>query len=188
MEEKLDHLKTIAQKEKKERHIIYASYAVFFSSFCFIFTFNMAVSVFAIMINVCALAAIYSLRAKSDEDSLLENQCTMLIRTFWKTNLFLLIFAALAMFYLLIAVDLLPLKPCLSFLEHHIKRGFSSWNGQTSSVVLDACFQSFLKNNSNTLISGSFIAFSFPLSYLIFRLGRGLKYLSGSRLLPDKKM
>ncbi len=188
MEDNLKALQDIARKEIKEQNSLFSFYAVFFLSFVCAFVPVGFVAVFSVMICVCTLATIYATRSKSEEDSLTENHCSFLIRTFWRTNLYLLISAVVASLFLLVAIDYMPLKPCLSYIERHFLSSLTSWNQAAIGRIMNACYAPFMKGNSQTMLIGTILAIFPPLSYLIFRFGRGVKYLIRSKLLPDRKL
>ncbi len=188
MDDNLKALQDIARQQAKEQHSLFSFYAVFFLSFVCAFIPVGFVFVFSIMICVCTLATIYAVRSKSEEDSLTENHCSFLIRTFWRTNLYLLISTLISLLYLLIMIDYMPLKPCLQYLERHLLSAITNWNYAAIGKILKACYAPFIVSNSKTMLAGTFLAIFPPLSYLIFRFGRGIKYLIRSKRLPNKKL
>ncbi len=188
MDKTLNKLNNIRKEEIKEKRNIFFMYIVLFSSYVGTVTVNGPVSVFCIMICVCTLATVYAARSKSEEDSLLENQCTYLIRTFWKTTFLLICSLAAAFLLLLFTMDYTPLKPCVSVIEQRLISAISDWNSTLINKILRSCSSIFIKHNSETLNFGSIIAFSPPLVYLIFRFGRGIKYLKKLKIIPTKKL
>ncbi len=188
MDKTLDALKDIKKNDNKEKRDIFLMYVIFFPSFMGSFSPKGFVSIFSIMICVCTLATIYAVRSKSEEDSLLENQCTFLIRTFWKTNLLLVFSFIFSAIYMIFTIDYMPLKPCASFIEGYFTSAIRNWNNGVISSILASCSTALLKHNTQTIIFGSFIAFSPSLGYLVFRFGRGIKYLKKLKIIPVKKL
>ena len=188
MDKTLDALNDIKKHEAKEKRNILIMYIVFFSTFIGTFVPKGFFAVFSVMICVCTLATIYSVRSRSQEDSILENQCTFLIRTFWRANLYLFFSFILAALYILFTVDYTPLKPCMAFIEEHFQSVVTNLNGKVISKIMNSCSETLINTNNKSLIFGSLIAFFTPFTYIIFRFVRGIKYLKKLKIIPAKKL
>ena len=184
MQEKVEEIKTIINNKQKERYKIIALYIVFFLSFSIAIVPVSAAPVFALMICVCTLATIYSFRMNSEEDGLLENHTTFLIRTFWRSNLYLIITSFVAVLYLLVSVDYQPLGPCFDTLNSALNNGNFSRLIEIANICDDIFFE---KNAYNIKVMG-FIAFFPILLYLLLRCVKGWIHIVQYKMVPDAQL
>ncbi len=184
MQEKVEKIQNIILKNKKDRFKMMVMYFVFFVSYSVAIIPVSAASVFALMICVCTLAVIYSFRMNAEEDSLLENHTTFLIRTFWRSVLYLIISSFVALLYLLISVDYAPLSPCLEVLNNHIERADIRHIPQ----VIGLCNEIFIETNMVNIKIMAFIAFSPILLYLLVRCVKGWALIVQYKIVPEDKL
>ncbi|PCI52931.1 MAG: hypothetical protein COB36_13810 [Alphaproteobacteria bacterium] len=178
----------VTTKLKKEQKKILAFYIVFFISiFISFIPVNMA-SLFAVMICVCTLSAIYSVRSTAEEDGITENHMTYLIRTFWRANLYMLIAALFGLLYLTIAIDYIALKPCLTYIADH--GTYIIRNGTFDIVfkIMKPCSDVFFQKNQHNLVIAAFIAFFPTLLYLLFRCIKGGMLIMNNEHVPANKL
>lgn len=175
-------------KAQKERHVILAFYVVFFTSIFISFIPINIASLFAIMICVCTLATIYSMRVNSEEDGITENHMTYLIRTFWRANLYMLIAGLFGILYLAIAVDYIALKPCLTYITDH--GTYIIRNGTFDIVfkIMKPCSDVFFQKNQHNLVIAAFIAFFPTFLYLLFRCIKGGLLIMNNEHVPTNKL
>ncbi len=184
MQDKVEKIKTIIYKNKKDHLKMMIIYFVFFVSLSVAVIPISGASVFALMIGVCTLAVIYSLRMNAEEDSLLENHATFLIRTFWRANLYLLITSFIAMLYLLISVDYAPLSPCIEVLNKHIEKA----DIKHIPKVIQVCNEIFIETNMINIKIMAFIAFSPILLYLLVRCVKGWTLIVQHKMVPEDRL
>lgn len=188
MEKNLNSIQQIIKKNNQNRNKILTLYFIFFISFMITLVPFSIASIFAFMICVCTLSVIYSIRSRAEEDSVLENQMTLLIRTFWRANLYLLISFTFGLGYLMFCADYLPLKPCLAYIERH---GVSILMNNTESRlmrIISSCQKPFLAQNFMHLVISGSIAFAPILGYLFYRIAMGILALLNNKLIPLKKL
>ncbi len=184
MQEKVEEIQNIISNQKLERQKIIVMYIIFFLSFSLALIPVSAASVFAIMICVCTLSTIYSFRMNSEEDSLLENHMTFLIRTFWRANLYLLITSFVGILFLLVSIDYQPLGPCIDTISGTLQRG----NFSLLSKILGVCNSIFIEKNWFNIKITAFIAFSPVLLYLLVRCVKGWALIIQYKMVPDAKL
>ncbi len=184
MQEKVEEIQNIISNQKLERQKIIVMYIIFFLSFSLALIPVSAASVFAIMICVCTLSTIYSFRMNSEEDSLLENHMTFLIRTFWRANLYLLITSFVGILFLLVSIDYQPLGPCIDTISGTLQRGHFS----QLPKILGVCNSIFIEKNWFNIKITAFIAFSPVLLYLLVRCVKGWALIIQYKMVPDAKL
>jgi len=184
MQEKVEKIQNIISNQKIERQKIIVMYIIFFLSFSLALIPVSAASVFAIMICVCTLSTIYSFRMNSEEDSLLENHMTFLIRTFWRANLYLLITSFVGILFLLVSIDYQPLSPCINTISSTLQRG----NFSLLSKILGVCNSIFIEKNWFNIKITAFIAFFPVLLYLLVRCVKGWALIIQYKMIPDAKL
>ncbi len=175
----------ISQKDKR---IIYSSYIfLFLSMFATLIPINIA-SVFSLMICVCTLAAIYSVRSNAEEDSILENHMTFLIRTFWRANLYLLISIMLAGIYIAMFADYSAITPCVSYINDHLATIIENSDISRIKKIMEPCSNAFYNNNKHYVMVTILLALLPLLTYLIYRCFFGCVFLRKSKLIPEAKL
>jgi len=184
MQDKVEKIQTIIHKNKKDHLKMMVMYFIFFVSFSVTVVPISGASVFALMIGVCTLAVIYSFRVNAEEDSLLENHTTFIIRTFWRSVLYLLITSFIAMLYLLISVDYGTLAPCIEVLNNHLERADIKHVPQ----VIGLCNEIFIETNMINIKIMTFIAFSPILLYLLVRCVKGWALIVQYKMVPEEKL
>ncbi|PCI97696.1 MAG: hypothetical protein COB14_08675 [Alphaproteobacteria bacterium] len=180
--------KNITTKTNKEKHMIIAFYIVFFTSIFISFIPVNIASLFAMMICVCTLSAIYSVRSTAEEDGITENHMTYLIRTFWRANLYILIASLGSLLYLTILVNYVTLQPCISYISDHWTYIIRNGNFETISTIMKPCGVIFYDKNHHHLIIAAFIAFAPSLLYLLFRCIRGWWLILKNKRVPTNKL
>lgn len=178
----------VTMKLEKEQKNILAFYVVFFVSIFISFIPVNIASLFAVMICVCTLSAIYSVRSTAEEDGITENHMTYLIRTFWRANLYVLIASLGSLLYLTIFVNYITLHPCLSYISDHWTYIARQGNFDTISSIMKQCGSVFYSKNYHHLIIAAFIAFSPSLLYLLLRCVRGWRLIIKNERIPANKL
>ena len=171
-------------KANFERRKILIFYSVFFASFLLTLVPVTAVSVFSLMICVCTLAATYSTRVNAEEDGLLENHMTFLIRSFWRANLYLLFTGTVSLIYLFLLADYETFGACIQAMSTAINNG----NLERLNSLAYACETLFFDKNYNHLIITAFIAFAPIVGYLLYRCTLGWMHSYHHKLVPDNKL
>lgn len=178
----------VTMKLEKEQKNILAFYVVFFVSIFISFIPVNIASLFAVMICVCTLSAIYSVRSTAEEDGITENHMTYLIRTFWRANLYVLIASLGSLLYLTIFVNYITLHPCLSYISDHWTYIVRQGNFDTIFSIMKQCGSVFYSKNYHHLIIAAFIAFSPSLLYLLLRCVRGWRLIIKNERIPANKL
>ncbi|MGN7437792.1 MAG: hypothetical protein ACTHOO_04035 [Alcanivorax sp.] len=184
MQEKVEEIQNIISQQKLERQKIIVMYIVFFLSFAVAIIPVSAASVFALMICVCTLSTIYSFRMNAQEDSLLENHTTYLIRTFWHACLYLIITSFVAFLFILVMIDYESLSACPGAFTNALNKGNFTLIGKIFKVCSEIFYQ---KNLLNIQIS-TFIAFFPVLLYLLLRCVKGWSLIVQYKMVPDAKL
>lgn len=182
-----DERSPLTPTSKKDRKKIQWGYTVFFISFMVALIPVTVASLFAVMICVCTLAALYSMRSNADEDSLLENHATFLIRTFWRANLYLVMTTVLAGLYLTVFADYQPLKPCMMYLENNIVAIAQNASAERLMQIFKPCKETVIRKNlSHFVLSGLIITLPVGM-YLAKRAITGYRAMLRDHLIaPDK--
>ncbi len=178
----------ITTKLKKEQKKILTFYIIFFVSVFISFIPVNIASLFAAMICVCTLSAIYSVRSTAEEDGITENHMTYLIRTFWRANLYVLIATLGSLLYLTIFINYVTLHPCISYISGHWTYIVRQGNFDTISSIMKPCGSVFYSKNYHHLIIAAFIAFSPSLLYLLLRCIRGWRFIIKNERVPANKL
>lgn len=150
---------------------------LFGSLFLTLIPFSVA-SFFSLLLSICTLSGIYSMRSLAEEDSLVENHMNFLIMTFWRVALFVFITSIFATFFLLIFANYDKMDVCVRQIDHFAIGAALSRNGGNFGDFFDRCSAFFLKNNAGQLRATSFIAFGPVLLYLLYRCQKGWKYIA----------
>jgi len=184
MQEKVEEIQNIISQQKLERQKIIVMYIIFFLSLTVTLIPASAASVFSFMICVCTLSTIYSFRMNSQEDSLLENHTTYLIRTFWHVFLYLIVTGFVAVLFLLVMVDYEPLSLCPGALGNALNKGNFALMGK----VMNVCTEIFYQKNLMNIKVSAFIAFFPVLLYLLLRCVRGWTLIVQYKMIPITKL
>ncbi len=172
------------QEQKIQRKILFF-YGLFFSSLIVsLIPFSIA-SIFTLMICVCTLAGIYSVRSTAEEDSLLESHMTHLIKTFWRVNLYLVLTTVFGLLYVALFADYQPLRPCLNTFQRHIVYISENLSAKLLDKVFKGCKATFLEKNYNHLIITAIIAFGPILFYLLRRCIKGVILIKNNQHIPE---
>ncbi len=173
--------------EQQQKKIIFY-YVFFFASLIIaIIPFTIA-SIFSFMICICTLSGLYSTRSIAEEDSLIENQMTFLIRTFWRVNLYLIFTGVFALLYMAFFAEYSSLKPCVNTFNRHFTYISNNFSIEIMDKVSKGCRGNFIKDNYNHLIITALIAFGPILFYLLKRCITGLMFVRANILIPDEKL
>ncbi|MGH1378908.1 MAG: hypothetical protein ACRBB3_08815 [Alphaproteobacteria bacterium] len=173
---------------KKQKRRIITLYTFLFTSMTISFIPVNITSLFAAMVCVCTLSVIYSIRSTAEEDGLMENHTTYLIRTFWRANLFVLISSLLSLLYLTAFVNYVTLQPCLSYISENITYIIRHGSLKTILMIMDPCNDVFYNKNQHHLIIAAFIAFLPSLLYLLMRWVQGSVLIIKNERIPANKL
>lgn len=188
LNDKVEAIQEIIQENKKQSRTILIVYFIFFASFIVALVPLSIASIFALMICVCTLAVIYSIRSRAEEDSITENQMTFLIRTFWRTNLYLVITCALGGGYLVTFADYLPLKPCTDYFERYFLSIANNMSLEKLVIIFSKCEGDFTQSNWKHLMISMTIVICPALSYMIYRITKGTHAVFNNSLIPQHKL
>ncbi len=153
-------------------------------------------AMFLPFLNVSFLASVgliflifflYAARSKADEDSLLENHLSYLIKSFWKGNIFLVLFFAIGGVFLSLTMDYAPIMPCLDYVMNNAMSLAQKNDLSTVIEIFKPCEKQFLAKNMGQLIATGTIAFIPSLAYLSYRLVYGLIVLRKNRLISLRR-
>ncbi len=119
------------------------------------------------------LVIAYVLRTGAEENSLLENHMTFIIRTIWIGSFFAMLAMFAASFYLLKTIDNTPLNPCI---EKFLAMGavLDMSNPESLMGIFSNCWAAYWSANMKAFIGGGVIAAGPVLFYFIVRYARGL--------------
>lgn len=178
---------TIPKNRKEEKKILIL-YAVLFISMLVSFIPVNIASLFAIMVCVCTLSIIYSIRSTAEEDGMIENHTTYLIRTFWRANLCVLISSLVSLLYLTVFVNYVTLQPCISYISEHLTYLVRQGSLNTLMMIMEPCGNVFYNKNQHHLIIAAFIAFFPSLLYLLLRCVQGSILVVKNERVPANKL
>lgn len=155
---------------------------LFGSLFLTLIPFSVA-SFFSLLLSICTLSGVYSMRSLAEEDSLVENHMNFLIMTFWRVCLFVLITSIFATFFLLIFANYKQMDICVRQIDYIAIGAVRSRNASNFSLLFDYCSQLFLKNNARQITATSIIAFAPVLLYLLYRCQKGWRYIASGHFI-----
>lgn len=146
-------------------------YVVFCSSSLIATVPVTSMSVFALMICICILAAIYTyrVRGKKARNKLVIAHTTYIIRTFWRICLLLIITSFVGLLYMLVMVEYGPLEECIVTIFGTVNKG----NFSRTYEILGVCGDLIIEENRRNLHFVGFIAFSPVFLYVLWRCVRG---------------
>lgn len=120
------------------------------------------------------LVMAYVLRTGVDEDSLLHNHLTFIIRTIWIGSLLALLTLTAASLYMLETLNNEPLLPCINEL-YGAATNTNVWDPLAMrNLVSGQCWDNYWRENLSVFIIGGSIAIGPVLIYFGFRYARGL--------------
>lgn len=184
MKNTLTTLRKALAEQDKEKRTIMTIYVVFFLSFIVTLIPVNIISLFSFMICVCTLAAIYSVKSNSEEDSFSENHMSYLISTFWRANLYFFIAAMFAALYIGIFTNYHTLKPCMGYIDDYLMSAIRKLDFSRLPSILRTCEKPFMESNKITFIVTAFIAFSPALFYIAYRCFKGWAYFIKNEMIP----
>ena len=184
MEEKAEVIKNVVTKNERERSQLVGLYMLFFFSLFITVIPVTPASVFSFMLSVCTIAGLYSIRLKTEEDSLLENHMTFMIRTFWRSFLVFLSGAFIGLLFLLASLDYTPIAPCGEVFFNALNR----FAFTTMAKTIDICGELLYEENVRNFTITALIAFSPVLLYLVYRCVIGWVALMQHKLIAKKKL
>ncbi|MDH5723600.1 MAG: hypothetical protein OEY94_09805 [Alphaproteobacteria bacterium] len=173
-------------KPTTERSRILVYYIIMFGSLVLICMPSLYLSLISTLICCFTLAAVYSARFNSEEDSLTENHMTYLIHTFWYTMLFLLYSVIAGLTYLLLFANYHVIGPCLELLPGKLVSITRSFNIDSLIEFTGSCAKAFTEENSTHLLMTSLIAFLPVIMYLLYRFIKGWTCISKAIPVPMK--
>lgn len=169
-----------------ERSRIMAYYVVLFGCLALICAPSLYLSLISTLICCFTLAAVYSARFNSEEDSLTENHMTYLIHTFWYTMLFLLYSVIAGGTYLLLFANYQVVGNCMELLPTKIATATQNLSFGGFTKFIGHCTDAFSEKNELHLLITSLIAFLPIILYLLFRFIKGWSCVSKSMPVPMK--
>lgn len=178
MEEELESVKMIVSQQEKETRKTKIVFVIFFLSMFVSFIPLSVASVFSMMVCICTLATVYSMRGTAEEDGLVENHMTFMIRTFWRVNLYFLITSVLAILYILIMADYSVLKPCFALSDKFLYSAIDMHDLSKFNYLIEICKSTFFDRNLNHLKITAVIAFLPIILYLLYRCVVGWLHIS----------
>ncbi len=136
-------------------------------------------SVFALMICICILAAIYTYRVRGHKgkNTIVIAHTSYIITTFWRAIILLCITSFIGLLYMLVMVDYAPLEKCTSPMISAFNKG----HFQALQKILDFCSELIVEKNRLNLRVVGFIAFFPVFLYVLWRCVRGSMLLAFSR-------
>lgn len=170
-------LSALDQQDKDFRNTKIAFVLLFGSLFLTLIPFSVA-SFFSLLLSICVLSGIYSMRSLAEEDSLVEDHMSFLIMTFWRVALFVFITSIFATFFLLIFANYEKMDVCMRQIDYIAFGAIRSGDGHNFGRLFDYCSRLFLKNNGKQALATSIIAFGPVLVYLLYRCQKGWKYIA----------
>lgn len=136
-------------------------------------------SVFALMICICILAAIYTyrVRGKKAKNKIVIAHTSYMISTFWRAIILIAITSFIGLLYMLVMVDYEPLETCTRSMLAAINSGHM----RTLQRILNVCGELIIEKNRLNLHIAGFIAFLPIFLYVLWRCVRGSVLLAFSK-------
>lgn len=126
-------------------------------------------------------------RKKCDAHSLTESHTTYIIRTIWISAVYAVITMAVAIAYLIPALDHAAFEACSNDLMSRGTEWIEQAGPDEAYAVIAPCMDGFISLNKTALINAAIIAGAPVLLFMAYRLAKGLsRALKGYRLLNEK--
>lgn len=168
-----------------ERSRVLTLYLVFFGSILLLFVPSIYGALIGLFVCLMTLVGIHSVRSNAEEDSLTQNHMTFLIRTFWRTNLFLLYSAIVSSVYLVLFAEYKNIGNCMVTLPDLFVDAVNYMNFNNFNKAINYCGVKFEKDNSLHVIITLSIALGPSAFYLIWRYLRGWSFASKNKRIPE---
>lgn len=148
-------------------------YGAFAATLVFMLAPHIGMCLVAMLMMLGTLVASYTIRRKSEPQSLAADHMTFIIRTLWIGSGLALITTSLASGYMLATADMVPLQSCSDAAAQRIIE-----TGTTDTMALQAmmqpCIDGFINGNMGVLTNAVIIAAGAPMLYFAYRLAKGL--------------
>lgn len=146
----------------------------------------MSMAVIAILLFLTVFIALYIIRSRAKEDSVVQNHMTYLIRTIWIVQLIGVVTITIATIYLLPLFDSSALQPCTDRVTNMVLDN-PDMDYATLSDELQPCMDQMVADNHDILLKSTLIAGGPIILYLLYRLFKGgSRALKGYRIANPK--
>lgn len=166
--------------------LLFILYVVFCSSFLCALIPVGGLSIFASMICICALSALYTyrVRGRKAKNLFVIRHTTYLIHSFWQANILLAATCFIALLYILIVIDYQPLEACSGALLSAAEHG----RVDTMLRLYNICGRLLFEANKLHMYIAGFIAIIPIFFYISWQFLSGLTLLLLGRVVPKKKI
>ncbi len=163
---------------------IYNMYALFGVALGLGFLPSIAAALVSLLFFIAVLIYAYVLRSGAEDESLLENHSTYVIRTIWIASFFMIVTMIIGSVYLVANIDYASFDAC----AQSAAAGLNMADIESSSLTavygyMTPCMDGFISDNLRVLIVSLFLAGGLPIIYIIYRFFKGLaRAIKGYRL------
>ncbi|MCB9988384.1 MAG: hypothetical protein H6868_03505 [Rhodospirillales bacterium] len=129
-------------------------------------------AVLALFMITALMILAYVFRAEADEDSLLHNHTSFVIRTLWIAALFSVFTIAIASAYMIPQIDYSQMDSCVQQVTAQLDPENVDYGAMNAKM--QPCMDSFIASNRMTFLFSMAIAAGPLLLYMLFRLIKGV--------------
>ena len=131
-----------------------------------------AFAMLALFMITALMILAYVFRTEVDEDSLMHNHATYIIRTIWITSLFAAMTMIAASAYMIPQIDYSQMDACVKNVTTQLDTENPDF--QAADALMQPCMDDFITANKMVFIFAMIIAGGPLLAYMIFRLIKGM--------------
>ncbi|HIF25437.1 MAG TPA: hypothetical protein EYG18_05260 [Micavibrio sp.] len=167
---------------KNEEKIIKNVYAAFVVSLFMTFLPNLPAAVIAFVLFFGVMISAYILRAKSGEETLMNDHMTFIIRTIWIAGLFGILTMTVALSYLFGNLDLTVFHNCVNE-----NGGLTATDMQTLNNIAQLCMDDYILANKGPLLTATVIGGAPLIAYMLYRISKGILRAAKGHRMGDNK-
>ncbi len=167
---------------------IFNLYALFGAALLLGFLPNITAAFLSLLFFIILLVYAYAVRSGAQEDSLLDNHSTFVIRTIWIASLFMIVTTIIGSLYLVANIDYASFDPCAQSAASTLNvESIESSNLNAVYGFMAPCMDGFIADNFPKLIISLIIAAGIPVLYTLYRFFKGVaRAVKGYRLADPK--
>jgi uncharacterized membrane protein len=172
------------KKLMKEEKTVLRVYAALSASIVMTFIPSIAFAIFSLLLFCGVLIAAYILKSKSEDESLLYNHMSYVIKTIWVGSLFATVAVVVGSFYMYNSMDHSPMMPCIDSI---ISSGAAPMSNEYLYQLFQPCIDNFMDKNLGLIITIGILCAGPVIVYFVYRLAQGLSRAMKGRRMSNTK-
>ncbi|MGH1397917.1 MAG: hypothetical protein ACRBCT_01755 [Alphaproteobacteria bacterium] len=171
----------------KEQKTIYNIYGLFGVTLALSIVPTISAASICLVFFLVTLIAAYVLRGRAEENSLIENHMTYVIRTVWIVSLLSVVTVGLATLYMLPRIDYTAFQSCADAIAGQGVAALEAMGMAELQALTQPCVSDFVNMNHNTLLMAALIGGVPLILYMGYRFAKGVsRAAKGYRLANPK--